>query len=83
MLTFIELTSILILYHIIFIANKIDLKKCIIRSIFGGLIATLIFIMLKGNGAISFILIFILSLIVMSKAYNKNIIVNIVGLIIK
>lgn len=82
MLTFIELTSILILYHIIFIANKIDLKKCIIRSIFGGLIATLIFIMLKGNGAISFILIFILSLIVMSKAYNKNIIVNIVGLII-
>lgn len=82
MLTFIELTSILILYHIIFIANKIDLKKCIIRSIFGALIATLIFIMLKGNGAISFILIFILSLIVMSKAYNKNIIVNIVGLII-
>ena len=81
-LTFVEFTSALMLYHIIFIGNNINLKRCISRSILGGLIATLIFIMLNGNGVIAFILVFILSIIVISKVYNKNIIVNIVGLII-
>ena len=81
-LTFIEFTSALMLYHIILIDNDINIKKCIIRSILGGLIATLIFIMLNGNGVIAFILVFILSLIVIGKVYNKNIIVNVVELII-
>ncbi|WP_289129254.1 hypothetical protein, partial [uncultured Clostridium sp.] len=81
-MTFIEFTSALMLYHIILIDNDINIKKCIIRSILGGLIATPIFIMVNGNGITAFILIFILLLIVLSKVYNKNIIVNIVGLII-
>ena len=81
-LTFVEFTSALMLYHIIFIGNNINLKRCISRSILGGLIATLIFIMLNGNGVIAFILVFILSLIVIGKVYNKNIIVNVVELII-
>lgn len=81
-LTFVEFTSVLILYHIIFIGNKINLKRCIIRSILGGGIATLIFLMLNGNGVIAFVLVFILSLIFISKVYNNNIIVNIVSLII-
>lgn len=82
MLTFVEFTSALMLYYIIFIGNNINLKRYIIRSILGGLIATLIFIIFNENGVTAFILIFILSLIVISKVYNKNIIVNIVGLII-
>ncbi|WP_195516351.1 sensor histidine kinase [Paraclostridium bifermentans] len=81
-LTFIEFTSALMLYHIIFIGDNINLKRGISRSILGGLIATLIFIMLNGNGVIAFILVFILSLIVIGKVYNKNIIVNVVELII-
>ena len=81
-LTFIEFTSALMLYHIIFIGDNINLKTGINRSILGGLIATLIFIMLNGNGVIAFILVFILSLIVIGKVYNKNIIVNVVELII-
>ena len=81
-LTFIEFTSALMLYHIIFIGDNINLKTGISRSILGGLIATLIFIMLNGNGVIAFILVFILSLIVIGKVYNKNIIVNVVELII-
>ena len=79
--TFIEFTSALILYHIIFIGNKIALKRCIITSLLGGGIATSIFLILNENGVIAFILIFILSLIFISKVYN-NIIVNIVSLII-
>lgn len=81
-LTFIEFTSALMLYHIIFIGDNVNLKRGISRSILGGLIATLIFIMLNGNGVIAFILVFILSLIVIGKVYNKNIIVNVVELII-
>ena len=54
-LTFIEFTSALMLYHIIFIGDNINLKRGISRSILGGLIATLIFIMLNGNGVIAFI----------------------------
>ena len=81
-LTFIEFTSALMLYHIIFIGDNINLKRGISRSILGGLIATLILIMLNGNGVIGFILVFTLSLIVIGKVYNKNIIVNVVELII-
>lgn len=70
------------LYHIIFIDNNINIKKSIIRSILIGGISTLIFTMFSENGLFAFILIFLLSLTVMSKLYNKNIIVNMVELII-
>lgn len=80
--TFIELVSALMLYHIIFIDNNINIKKSIIRSILIGGISTLIFTMFSENGLFAFILIFLLSLTVMSKLYNKNIIVNMVELII-
>ena len=69
------------LYHIIFIDNNINIKKSIIRSILIGGISTLIFTMFSENGLFAFILIFLLSLTVMSKLYNKNIIVNMVELI--
>lgn len=70
------------LYHIIFIDNNINIKRSIITSILGGGIATLIFTMFSENGVVAFILIFLLSIIVMSKLYNKNIIIIIVELII-
>lgn len=52
-----------------------------IISITGGIIAALIFTILNKYEIITFVLIFLLTIIFLSKFYKKNIIVNIVGII--
>lgn len=71
----------LILYHIIFIRENSNIKMQSIISITGGIIAALIFTILNKYEIITFVLIFLLTIIFLSKFYKKNIIVNIVGII--
>lgn len=52
-----------------------------IISIIGGIIAGLIFTVFNKYGIITFVLIFLLAIIFLSKIYKKNIVVNIVGII--
>lgn len=82
-LSFIECTSILMLYHLLFIGdtdNKI--KKHSFVSIIGGIISVILFTVFKEFGTIAIILILLLGIIVTCKVYKKNIIVNIAELII-
>lgn len=69
------------LYHIIFIRENSKIKMQSIISIIGGIIAGLIFTVFNKYGIITFVLIFLLAIIFLSKIYKKNIVVNIVGII--
>lgn len=79
--TFLEFTSVLMLYHIIFIRENSKIKLQAIISIIGGIIAALIFTAFNKYRIITFVLIFLSAIIFLSKIYKKNIVVNIVGII--
>ncbi|WP_195988816.1 hypothetical protein, partial [Clostridium sp. D53t1_180928_C8] len=72
----------LMLYHVLFIEEKSNIKKYIFNSVLGGIIATTIFMLLDQYGLVAFISIFLIAIIIVRKIYKKNIIVNIVELII-
>ncbi|WP_195948826.1 GHKL domain-containing protein [Clostridium saudiense] len=82
-LSFIEYTSMLMIYHLLFIGdtdNKI--KKHLLISLIGGIVSATLFIIFNSFGTVTIILILLLSLIVSCKIYEKNIIVNMVEIII-
>lgn len=72
----------LIMYHIIFDEENSNIKIYTIYSILGGGIASIILMIFNKYPLLTFVLIFLLANIIVGKLYNKNIIVNIVGLII-
>lgn len=72
----------LIMYHIIFDEENNNIKIYTIYSILGGGIASIIPIIFNKHAVLTFVLIFLLANIIVGRFYNKNIIVNIVGLII-
>lgn len=72
----------LIMYHIIFDEENNNIKIYTIYSILGGGIASIIPIIFNKYAVLTFVLIFLLANIIVEKLYKKNIIVNIVGLII-
>ena len=72
----------LIMYHIIFDEENSNIKIYTIYSILGGGIASIILMIFNKYPVLTFVLIFLLANIIVGKLYNKNIIVNIVGLII-
>lgn len=72
----------LIMYHIIFDEENNNIKIYTIYSILGGGIASIILMIFNKYPLLTFVLIFLLANIIVGKLYNKNIIVNIVGLII-
>lgn len=70
------------MYHIIFDEENNNIKIYTIYSILGGGIASIILMIFNKYPLLTFVLIFLLANIIVGKLYNKNIIVNIVGLII-
>lgn len=70
------------MYHIIFDEENSNIKIYTIYSILGGGIASIILMIFNKYPLLTFVLIFLLANIIVGKLYNKNIIVNIVGLII-
>lgn len=82
-LSFIEYTSMLMIYHLLFIGNTDNkIKKHLLISLIGGIVSATLFIIFNSFGTVTIILILLLSLIVSCKIYEKNIIVNMVEIII-
>ena len=81
-ITFIEFISMLMIYNIIFIKENRNIKRYIIYSVLGSIVATSVFIVFSDYGIVAFSLLFLIGIIIVNKFYNKNIIVNIVELII-
>lgn len=82
-LSFIEYTSMLMIYHLLFIGNTNNkIKKHLLISLIGGIVSATLFIIFNSFGTVTIILILLLSLIVSCKIYEKNIIVNMVEIII-
>ena len=81
-ITFIEFISMLMIYNIIFIKENRNIKRYIIYSGVGSIVATSVFIVFSDYGIVAFSLLFLIGIIIVNKFYNKNIIVNIVELII-
>ncbi|WP_294134276.1 GHKL domain-containing protein [uncultured Clostridium sp.] len=72
----------LMIYNIIFIEENSNIKKYIIYSVLGSVTATGIFMIFSQYRIVAFILPFLIGIIIVNKFYNKNIVVNIVELII-
>ena len=72
----------LMIYNIIFIKENRNIKRYIIYSVLGSIVATSVFIVFSDYGIVAFSLLFLIGIIIVNKFYNKNIIVNIVELII-
>ena len=70
------------IYNIIFIEENSNIKKYIIYSVLGSVTATGIFMIFSQYRIVAFILLFLIGIIIVNKFYNKNIVVNIVELII-
>ena len=70
------------IYNIIFIEENSNIKKYIIYSVLGSVTATGIFMIFSQYRIVAFILPFLIGIIIVNKFYNKNIVVNIVELII-
>lgn len=70
------------LYRIIFIEENSNIKRYIIYSILGGILATAIFMIFGQYGVATFGFIYLITIIIVQKNYKKSIVVNIVQLIL-
>ena len=70
------------IYHIVFIGINNNIKKYIIKSVLGGALCGILYISLSNTGVWTTGLIILLTVVITSLLYKKNIVVNIVEVLI-